>query len=73
MDRGMGDTQNASTADVTISPSTTSDNANEVAFGWRWADGLLGWASQHPRIPLAIALVVGVLARAAFWLFARMR
>ena len=63
MDRGMRDTQNASTADVTISPSTASDNANEVAFGWRWADGLLDWAARHPRIPLAIALAVGVLAR----------
>ncbi len=63
MDRGMGDTQNASTADATISPSTASDNANEVAFGWRWADGLLGWAARHPRIPLAIALAVSLLAR----------
>jgi 4-amino-4-deoxy-L-arabinose transferase-like glycosyltransferase len=32
-------------------------------FGWHWADGLLNWVSRHPRIPLAIALVAGVLAR----------
>jgi hypothetical protein len=54
------DARNA-TADV--SPPDSTEVPTDLTFGWRWADRLLEWAERHPRLPLALALVAGVLAR----------
>ncbi|HEX5156313.1 MAG TPA: glycosyltransferase family 39 protein [Ktedonobacterales bacterium] len=40
-----------------------SDAPESIVFGWRWADALLDWAWRHPRLPLMISLIAGVLAR----------
>ena len=45
------------------SDSDVSDAPEQITFGWRWADGLRDWAWRHPRFPLLLALLVGVLAR----------
>lgn len=59
----MRDAQRATTADVAVVSSASLDEVGQIAFGWRWADRLLDWAWRHPRIPLALALIAGVLAR----------
>src|SRR5690349_16894931 len=46
------------------SPGSVGSGASEpLVFGWRWADTLLDWAWRHPRLPLMIALIAGVLPR----------
>ncbi|HEU5348700.1 MAG TPA: hypothetical protein VFU63_08820 [Ktedonobacterales bacterium] len=59
----MRDAQRTASAGVAVASSAMSREPAQIAFGWRWADGLLDWAWRHPRIPLALALIVGVLAR----------
>ena len=68
MERGMRETQADGATDTTTAPSAAaapaeSDAPEALSFGWRWADALLDWAWRHPRLPLAIALVAGVVAR----------
>ena len=67
MVRGMRETQaDAPRTLPHASPaaaSAGSDAPESLAFGWRWADALLDWAWRHPRLPLLIALVAGVIAR----------
>lgn len=63
----MPDAESAHATDEAVDGAAASSAAAEkpeqIAFGWRWADGLLDWAWRHPRALLAIALVVAVLAR----------
>src|SRR6185437_1490560 len=66
--RGMPDAESAHATDVAVdgaaaASSAATEEPTQIAFGWRWADGLLDWAWRHPRVLLAIALVVAVLAR----------
>jgi len=68
MERGMRETKADGATDTTTAPSAAaapaeSDAPEALSFGWRWADALLDWAWRHPRLPLAIALVAGVVAR----------
>src|SRR5690242_724530 len=53
----------ADSATASTSAAAGSDAPESIVFGWRWADALLDWAWRHPRLPLMIALIAGVLAR----------
>ncbi len=63
----MRETQADGAAEIaTTAPSAASagsDAPESLIFGWRWADALLDWAWRHPRLPLALAMVAGMLAR----------
>ena len=59
----MPDAQSAHAADVVVEPSATGDEREQIAFGWRWMDGLRDWAWRHPRLLLYLALVAAVVAR----------
>lgn len=59
----MREAQTTSATDIATFPSAASDASSQLAFGWRWADGLVDWARRYPRFPLAIALIAGVAAR----------
>ena len=59
----MPDAQSAHAADVVVEPSATGDEREQIAFGWRWMDGLCDWAWRHPRLLLYLALIAAVVAR----------
>lgn len=61
--RSARDGRDIAAASSSSSSSPATDVPERLAFGWRWAETLLDWAWRHPRLPLAIALVAGVLAR----------
>ena len=67
MNRGMPDAHSARAmnvaSDVAGVASSIADEPEQIAFGWRWADGLRDWAWRNPRVLLFIALGVAVLAR----------
>jgi dolichyl-phosphate-mannose-protein mannosyltransferase len=54
----------ADATDPTHAVPESPDASQPMAFGWRWADMLLDWSWRNPRLLLAVALLVGVLARA---------
>jgi len=42
-------------------PIATADDDTTLQIGW--GANLIGWAQRHPRLPLLIALLIGLLAR----------
>jgi hypothetical protein len=62
-DRGVRNKPDAATAVAAAALSAVPGEDAPLIFGWRWADTLVDWAWRYPRLPLAIALIAGILAR----------